>query len=54
MGFFQGCYMDADSHKNHEFYANCASYFEHLRKKGEFDYEFEDEYYFTMPAISNH
>ena len=27
---------------------------EFLRKKGTVDYDFEDEYYFTMPAISNH
>jgi len=40
--------------KNTEFYANCALYFEFLRKKGYTDYDFEDEYYFTMPAISNH
>lgn len=46
--------MTHPNNKNHEFYANCAAYFEHLRKKGELDYEFEDEYYFTMPAISNH
>ncbi len=40
--------------QNDEFYKNCTKYFEFLRKKGEVDYEFEDEYYFTMPAISNH
>lgn len=40
--------------KNGEFYVNCATYFEFLRKKGRTDYNFEDEYYFTMPAISNH
>ncbi len=40
--------------KNTEFYVNCALYFEFLRKKGDTDYDFEDEYYFTMPAISNH
>ena len=39
--------------KNDEFYQNCTEYFEFLRKKGTVDYEFEDEYYFTMPAISN-
>lgn len=39
--------------KNEEFYHNCAEYFESLRRKGATDYEFEDEYYFTMPAISN-
>lgn len=38
--------------KNEEFYQNCSEYFEFLRKKGATDYEFEDEYYFTMPAIS--
>ena len=35
------------------FTKNCTEYFEFLRKKGISDYEFEDEYYFTMPAISN-
>ncbi len=39
--------------KNHEFYRNCAAYFEYLRKKRATDYDFEDEYYFTMPAISS-
>jgi len=40
--------------KNGEFYVNCATYFEFLRKRGRTDYNFEDEYYFTMPAISSH
>ena len=40
--------------KNKEFYDNCTQYFEFLRKKGVTDYDFEDEYYFTMPAISSH
>jgi len=39
--------------KNSEFYKNCTEYFEFLRKKGTTDFDFEDEYYFTMPAISN-
>lgn len=39
--------------KNDEFYSDCTAYFEFLREKGESDYEFEDEYYFTMPAISS-
>ncbi len=39
--------------KNSVFYKNCTEYFEFLRKKGTSDYEFEDEYYFTMPVISN-
>ena len=38
---------------NREFYENCAKYFEFLRKNDTMDYDFEDEYYFTMPAISN-
>jgi len=43
-----------EQQKNKEFYKNRIKYFEFLRKKGTSDYEFEDEYYFTMPAISNH
>ena len=39
--------------KNHEFYSNCTTYFECLRENGKTDYDFEDEYYFTMPAISS-
>ena len=39
--------------RNEKFYHNCSKYFEFLRKEGKTDYEFEDEYYFTMPAISN-
>ena len=41
------------SEKNEEFYTNCTKYFEFLRKHGASDFEFEDEYYFTMPAISS-
>lgn len=39
--------------KNDEFYSNCTAYFEHLRHKGETDFDFEDEYYYTFPAISS-
>ena len=55
MGFFATIHMDEDieSHKNNEFYSNCTAYFEFLRHKGKADYDFEDEYYFTMPAISS-
>ena len=45
--------MEEEQTKNKEFYKNCTEYFEFLRKKGAIDYDFEDEYYFTMPAISN-
>jgi len=37
---------------NKEFYNNCNSYFSYLRKEGKMDYEFEDEFFYTMPAIS--
>jgi hypothetical protein len=46
--------MYKETPKNEEFYENCTKYFKFLRKKGTVDYDFEDEYYFTMPAISNH
>ena len=39
--------------KNEQFYSNCTAYFEFLHSTGETDYDFEDEYYFTMPAISS-
>lgn len=38
--------------RNGDFYQDCSMYFEFLRKEGRADYDFEDEYYFTMPAIS--
>ena len=46
--------MNHEMKKNDEFYKNCTEYFEFLRKNSTVDFEFEDEYYFTMPAISNH
>ena len=46
--------MHEETTKNNEFYENCTQYFEFLRKKSTSDYDFEDEYYFTMPAISSH
>jgi hypothetical protein len=38
--------------RNEEFYSNCAAYFLALRKRGTTDDGFEDEFYYTMPAIS--
>jgi hypothetical protein len=38
---------------NREFYANCSVYFAHLRKENKSDMSFEDEFYFTIPAISS-
>ncbi len=37
---------------NDRFYAHCAAYFEYLRRRGLHDYPFEDEFYYTMPAVS--
>ena len=38
---------------NSEFYTNCSVYFEVLIKSGRTDDNFNDEYFFTLPAISN-
>ena len=38
--------------RNGDFYRDCSAYFGHLRREGRTDHGFEDEYYFTMPAIS--
>lgn len=38
--------------RNAKFHECCMVYFNALRKKGVTDFAFEDEYYFTMPAIS--
>ena len=37
---------------NKEFYVNCLTYFDTLRKSGKSDDVFEDEYFFTFPAVS--
>ena len=37
---------------NKEFYVNCLTYFDTLRKSGKSDDVFEDEYFFTLPAVS--
>ena len=38
---------------NNEFYTYCSVYFDALRKSGKSDDIFKDEYFFTLPAISN-
>ncbi len=38
---------------DNEFYTNCSVYFDVLRKSGRSDDIFRDEYFFTLPAISN-
>jgi len=37
---------------NRDFYSNCRVYLDALQKQGKKDDSFEDEFYFTMPAIS--
>jgi len=37
---------------NRDFYSDCRAYLDALQKQGKTDDSFEDEYYFTMPAIS--
>lgn len=37
---------------NETFYSDCRAYLDALQKKGETDDGFEDEFYFTLPAIS--
>ena len=44
--------MTIQDNPNLQFHSDCSNYFESLREKGETDFEFEDEYFFTMPAIS--
>lgn len=37
---------------NYEFYANCNLYFNSLRQHNKHDYDFEDEFYYTLPGTS--
>ena len=37
---------------NRDFYSNGRAYLDALQKQGKKDDSFEDEFYFTMPAIS--
>ena len=34
------------------FHSECIAYFDYLRRSGRDDHGFEDEYYFTIPAVS--
>ena len=40
------------SSQPNQFYADCMKYFESLRRQGKQDFAFEDEFFYTMPAIS--
>lgn len=37
---------------NRDFYSNSRVYLDALQKQGRTDDSFEDEFYFTMPAVS--
>lgn len=51
--FFNQYNMQIDNQpQSNEFYTNCMRYFEALRKTGKQDYGFEDEFFYTMPAMS--
>ena len=51
--FFSSISMQTDNQtRSNEFYTNCMRYFEALRKTGKQDYGFEDEFFYTMPAMS--
>ncbi len=44
--------LDDEDEINKEFYVNCLAYFDALRKSSKSDNAFEDEYFFTLPAVS--
>ena len=50
---FTGIIIMEHIKKNTEFYHDGTHYLDSLRRRGKSDYPFEDEFYFTMPAISN-
>lgn len=51
--FFHQDVMQTDNQsKSNEFYTNCMRYFDALRKTGKQDFGFEDEFFYTMPAMS--
>ncbi len=38
---------------NKKFYSDCNAYFDYLRRRRKNDFGFEDEFYYTMPAVSS-
>ena len=44
--------LETSSSLNSTFYSDCRAYFDALLKKGKTDDAFEDEFFFTLPAIS--
>ena len=44
--------LETSQSTNNTFYSDCRAYFDALLKKGKSDDAFEDEFFFTLPAIS--
>jgi len=44
--------LQDDLTKTNDFYTTCMRYFDALRRQGKQDFGFEDEFFYTMPAIS--
>ncbi len=42
----------SEENQPNNFYADCMKYFDSLRKQGKQDFAFEDEFFYTMPALS--
>ena len=45
--------LEMDKGTNETFYSDCRAYFAALLSEGKTDDAFEDEFYFTLPAISS-
>ena len=46
--------LETSQRTNSTFYSDCRTYFDALLKKDVTDDAFEDEFFFTLPAISAH
>ena len=44
--------LETEQKPDTTFYSNCRTYFAFLQKEGKTDDGFEDEFFFTLPAIS--
>jgi hypothetical protein len=50
--FLKSQAMQEDNPETNDFYTTCMMYFDALRRQGKQDFGFEDEFFYTMPAIS--
>ena len=44
--------LESSQSSNSTFYSDCRAYFDALLEQGKTDDAFEDEFFFTLPAIS--